>query len=293
MRPASRSSRRGTWQPRCSVATARLERCPASAIRTSPGAAVGEAFVLKIANATERREVLDLQNAAMAHLAAHAPRLAVPRVIPGRDGRTIGEVTGDDGRRHFVRLVTWVPGRVLAAVKPHTEALLESLGRAAGEMDAALAAFEHPAMHREFPWDLAQTLRMRGELERVVGPERRALLAAALDRFEREVQPRPPAAAPAGRPRRLERLQRAGRARNQSRTQFRRALAKLSPGLVFRASRGLRRHAALDRRGRSGRLLRVLDARQARAGGRRGGDRSRLSRAHGHCRRTSSPSCSS
>jgi len=152
----------------------------------------GEAFVLKIANATERREVLDLQNAAMAHLAAHAPGLAVPRVIPARDGRTIAETTGEDGRRHFVRLVTWVPGRVLAAVKPHSEALLESLGRAAGEMDTALASFEHAAMHRDFPWDLTQTLRMRGELERVAGAERQALLAAALDRFERQVQPRLP-----------------------------------------------------------------------------------------------------
>ncbi|RPJ64873.1 MAG: alanine--glyoxylate aminotransferase, partial [Acidobacteria bacterium] len=152
----------------------------------------GQAFVLKIANAMERREVLDLQNAAMEHLEAQAPGLATPRVVPARDGRAIAEATGEDGRRHFVRLVTWVPGRVLAAVRPHTEALLESLGRAAGEMDRAFASFEHPAMHRDFPWDLAGTLRMRAELEHVDGAERRALLGGVLDRFEREVQPRLP-----------------------------------------------------------------------------------------------------
>jgi len=150
----------------------------------------GEAFVLKISNAMERADLLDLQNAAMAHIAAHAGSLAVPRVVAARDGRLISEATGEDGRRHMVRMLTWVPGRVLATVKPHSEALLADLGRALGEMDRALAGFEHPAMRRDFPWDLHRTLEVRSELTRVGGSERRALLAAALDRFEREGAPR-------------------------------------------------------------------------------------------------------
>ena len=40
-------------------------------------------------------------------------------------------------------MLTWVPGQVLAEVRPHTEALLESLGRAVAEANRALAGFEH------------------------------------------------------------------------------------------------------------------------------------------------------
>ena len=150
----------------------------------------GESWVLKIANATERRETLDLQNEVMAHLAAHAPSLATPCVILARDGRAISEVQGEGGRTHFVRALSWVPGRVLAEVKPHSEALLESLGRAVAEMDGALASFSHPAMERDFPWDLNKTLGVRAELERMSDLRRRALVERALERFEREVQPR-------------------------------------------------------------------------------------------------------
>jgi len=125
-------------------------------------ASSGEAFVLKIANAAERREVLDFENQAMAHVARRAPRLRVASVVPTRSGEAIGTVEGrgaeGEPRRHFVRLLTWVAGVPLALVKPHSEALLVNLGRAVGEMDRALADFEHPAMHRPFPWDLTRTL---------------------------------------------------------------------------------------------------------------------------------------
>src|SRR5450756_1308339 len=44
-------------------------------------AADGTAFVLKIANATEREEVLEFQDAALDHLAARHAELAVPRAV--------------------------------------------------------------------------------------------------------------------------------------------------------------------------------------------------------------------
>jgi len=94
----------------------------------------GDVFVLKIANAAERREVLDFENQAMAHVARRAPRLRIASVVPTRSGEAIGTVEGRDAggepRRHFVRLLTWVPGVPLALVKPHSEALLVNLGRA-------------------------------------------------------------------------------------------------------------------------------------------------------------------
>ena len=65
----------------------------------------GAEHVLKIANALESLEVLDLQNQAIAYLAARQTGLEWPRVVPSRSGDRIVPVGA-----YFVRLLTWVPG---------------------------------------------------------------------------------------------------------------------------------------------------------------------------------------
>jgi len=104
----------------------------------------GAEFVLKIANATERREILDLQNQAMQHLAERAPALKIPRVYFNQDGDAIVTITSREGATHFMRLLTYVPAKLFAHVKPHSPELLRSLGRVLGEMNAALFDFNHP-----------------------------------------------------------------------------------------------------------------------------------------------------
>lgn len=116
-------------------------------------AADGRRFVLKIATTTEDLGVLDLQNQALLHLADHAPALALPRLV-ATTGRMYGALEPDGaGRPHMVRLLTWVPGRVLADVRPHTPELLRSLGSLVGRIDRALASFTHPAADRSLKWD--------------------------------------------------------------------------------------------------------------------------------------------
>ena len=117
--------------------------------------AAGDRYVLKVANAAEDRAMLEAQNAAMAHVAG---RVAFcPRVLPTIAGDTIGIAPGSG---HFVRLVTYLAGIPLANVGTRTPALVEHLGRAVGHLDAALADFDHAAIHRDFHWDLANAARV-------------------------------------------------------------------------------------------------------------------------------------
>ena len=59
------------------------------------------------------------------------------------------------GVAHHVRALTWVPGTVLASVRPHTPDLLRSLGSLVGAIDRALADFDHDAAGRDLKWDPA------------------------------------------------------------------------------------------------------------------------------------------
>ena len=126
--------------------------------------AAGDRFVLKIANGGEDRAMLEAQNAAMAHVAARVP--VTPRVVRTTAGDTIA-LTPDGN--HFVRLVTYLPGAPLARTESRPRALFEHLGRAIGRLDAALADFDHPAIHRDFYWDLANAEKVVREYLPLVG----------------------------------------------------------------------------------------------------------------------------
>lgn len=149
----------------------------------------GEAFVLKIAHDGEQDGMLDFQNSVLQHLAAHAPALIIPRVCTSTDGASIVTVTDSDGNTHYARLLTFIPGKPLAATKPHAPRLLHDLGYFLGEIDRALLDFSHPAMKRALKWDLARAAWIRDYLPYVEEPERRELFARFLTQFEEQVVP--------------------------------------------------------------------------------------------------------
>lgn len=148
----------------------------------------GHRHVLKIANAGECRDMLDAQQAVMVHVAARTP--LCPRPVVTRDGGTIATTRGTDGREHFVWAVTHLPGRPLGTLAHHPGPLLQDLGRAVAALGGALADFDHPAIHREFHWDLAHASRVLSEYRPLLTDER---LAAAIDtivaQFDRHVRP--------------------------------------------------------------------------------------------------------
>lgn len=119
----------------------------------------GEKFVLKIANAGEKREVLEAQNAMLGHLAERVS--FCPRVAPARSGERIEVVEGQ-----FVRVLSYVPGKPLARVERQSVELLYDVGRKLGQLDRALEGFDHPGAHREFHWDLVRGV----EVVRRFGP---------------------------------------------------------------------------------------------------------------------------
>src|SRR6266568_5070633 len=123
----------------------------------------GQEFVLKVAHAAEQRNNLDLQNKALEHLATHDSSLLLQQVCVTSTGESIATVSTIDGKKHFVRLLTYVPGRILAEVKPHSPALLHSLGGMLGRLDRAL--------------------------QYITQPERRAIVERFLSQFETQVLP--------------------------------------------------------------------------------------------------------
>ena len=152
--------------------------------------AEGRRWVLKVAPTDADPGEIALETGALAWLAARGPDLPVPRLRPTLTGEVVGSASDRSGSAQAARLLEYLPGRLLAEVRPHTPALLEDLGRTLARVDRALEGFTPPVgRHAGFAWDTRNAGRVMQEGVQVVSGERRETLAGVLELFRREVEP--------------------------------------------------------------------------------------------------------
>jgi len=149
----------------------------------------GREFVLKIMHPDRERAFVEMQCAALQHLATNALTLPLPRVVPSLSGESFVETKLSDGSQRLVWLLTFLPGKMLAEFRPHSPELLEELGAFLGRMDGALQSFLHPAAHRELKWDATRAGWIRDYLHHIVELPRRMLVQRFLGLFEAEIVP--------------------------------------------------------------------------------------------------------
>jgi Ser/Thr protein kinase RdoA (MazF antagonist) len=153
----------------------------------------GTRALLKIAHAEAQLDELEFQNAVLAHLGERsgerfAQALPVQQALPARSGETIVEIAVA-GEPRYVRLLSFIEGRMLAHVSPHTPALLQSLGMAVAQVDLALQGFSHPLAAREYKWNLAQAETLIPKLDSIEDPHRRAIAERHFERYRRTLKP--------------------------------------------------------------------------------------------------------
>ena len=71
-----------------------------------------QSYILKISNAAEAYDVLDMQNMAMKHLAATDNNMKLPMAIPSINGDGIIKIKSN-GESNWVRLLHYVDGQFL------------------------------------------------------------------------------------------------------------------------------------------------------------------------------------
>jgi 4-aminobutyrate aminotransferase-like enzyme/Ser/Thr protein kinase RdoA (MazF antagonist) len=148
----------------------------------------GENFVLKIANSLEDPGMLEAQQKAMMHVASQIP--LCQRVVADRNGKTISKIEAESGSKHFIWLVTYLKGVLLGNIRRRSSALLKDLGRSIARLDRALATFDHPSVHRDFHWDLANAMKIIRQYESKIGDQQhRKLTLIIAEDFERKILP--------------------------------------------------------------------------------------------------------
>lgn len=148
----------------------------------------GDQYVIKIANSAEDSGIIDMQLKALEHINNVDSELPVPKVLPSRSGIPIEQIQAEDGTKHSVRIITYLPG---ASPKddPTEHGLFRPIGACLARLVLALQGFFHPAANYELLWDLKHTSKLRQYLPHVTDANHRELVSHFLDRFDRNVLP--------------------------------------------------------------------------------------------------------
>jgi 4-aminobutyrate aminotransferase-like enzyme/Ser/Thr protein kinase RdoA (MazF antagonist) len=146
-------------------------------------------YVLKVANSAFSDDEVSAQDAALAHVAARADHVAVPRSVPTLGGPLVARFDGPAGTLR-ARLLTFVPGFPLAEQDFLAPVVVERLGRLAGSVTAVLTSLDVPGLDRVLQWDVRNARRVCELLAPyLTDPVRREALltavAGACDRLDR------------------------------------------------------------------------------------------------------------
>ncbi|MCU0073287.1 aminotransferase [Pseudomonas koreensis] len=145
-------------------------------------------FVLKICRGDYSLVELQAQHAGLKYLAEKGA-VKVPRVMTATNGADL--LTLDvGGESVHVRLLDYIEGQPLTALDHLGHEVVAGFGRLCGEMDLALAGFDHPGLERTLQWDARHASALIEHLLPVIDDERqRALIAEAAEQARLRLQP--------------------------------------------------------------------------------------------------------
>ena len=149
----------------------------------------GEGYILKVMRPDCDLKFVEMQAAALAHLQGQPPADLYPEVIATSQGAVGVSCLDADGNPRVLWLLTRLWGRSYARSAPKTPALIDDLGRAIGATDRVFATFHHPALERDFKWNLMQALWIEPELSIISDSDRRQILQEIVLDFKAIVEP--------------------------------------------------------------------------------------------------------
>lgn len=144
-------------------------------------------YVFKIANPNWSYADLDIENAALLHLAKTCPDLALPQVMLTQTGEHILPFTSQSGEVCHMRLLSYVEGDIYANVAIRDDVdqayLQASLGIAIGKLDRGLQDFSHASMDRYVDWSISNLPDLQDEISYVADADLRELVTRHTNYF--------------------------------------------------------------------------------------------------------------
>ncbi len=143
----------------------------------------GDSFILKVSTSNTAENALIFQNALLTHLDNDQNEITTPKILSTKNGENLLKITDEENQHRFVRLYSWIEGRVWNIVSPKTTELKTQLGRYGGILTKALSTFNHLYARRELDWDIAQALWIKAHIH-LLEKSKQEIISPIIARFE-------------------------------------------------------------------------------------------------------------
>ena len=140
-------------------------------------------YIFKISRPNEDIKHLEFQYQILNHLDASSEPKTVPKVFNTKNKTPFSIITDSSGAKRTLRLLSWIDGRLWSSVNPHLSDLRFSLGEQCGLLTKSLTGFNHQNAHRNFVWDVAQSLWTKNHID-VFSSEEKTIITYFQDQFE-------------------------------------------------------------------------------------------------------------
>ena len=154
--------------------------------------AEGGRRILKVSNAGERADVLDMEVGAALHARRTDPSLPIAEPFPTAVDPTvfIGTAVDDqNGARHMVRMYEHLPGRGSVDGLDLDHEAIWAYGETLARLGRALRGYFHPAADRVLLWNVEHCLALRPMTGAIEDASYRKIVRRVFDRFEEHVAP--------------------------------------------------------------------------------------------------------
>jgi len=147
----------------------------------------GQNYVVKIAGAAEDQKAADFQILGLLHLEARGCKATVPKIRRTRSGASSTTILHGE-TRHVARLVSYLPGRLLAEVSP-TPSLMRSIGQSLAYLDIALSDFKCDGDQQPLLWDMQRAADLLPLTTHIPDGVLRQVVLACFDDFQQVAEP--------------------------------------------------------------------------------------------------------
>ena len=147
-----------------------------------------EKYILKVSNESHSFPFLEAQVEIIKHLTKSSISDCFQHFCINKQGNELTKIVLDN-QTYYIRILNFLEGTFWVDEKAKTTELHSNLGSFLGNMDNALKDFSHPAMHRNYTWDISHASEAGDNLKHILNHEKRRIAGYFLLQFDTEVLP--------------------------------------------------------------------------------------------------------
>lgn len=144
----------------------------------------GERYLIKVMRPGCDVGLVQMQCEALRYIHAGSTSVQVPFVVKSSSGQYFETLVDETGNDRLVWVLSFLDGVNYAGFTPKSTHLISQLGSTIARLHLALDGFEHPALQRDFKWNLTQASWINDSLSVITDSSRHTLLSSVMSDYQ-------------------------------------------------------------------------------------------------------------